>query len=143
MRSNSCELAGFIAKFKTLCSAGYQATLTISNSKDGQTQVNFAVNLCVLPPTTAILAPPAFIQIKKDGRKRRKKSPAQVIRDRKRAEVFRARNAQVQENDAHLPFSGLVLPVRTIDNQPASVDDARLDGTELFTAPEMDLPAMH
>ena len=118
MTTNSYELDGLVAKYRYLSSAGYQASLKIDTTEDGCTMVSFNVNLGVLPPPMMIPPPPQMNRNSCNGVSRqqkvqkRKKSPSQLARDKKRAQLYHAKKAS--DNGIVLPFSGQLLPVTDV-----------------------------
>ena len=83
MMANCYELDSFVTKFRYLCSAGYDATLTLSSEK-GQAQVSFNVNLGSLPPPLT-LPPPAPI-VSSATPCQRRRSPSYYRRLKRRSE---------------------------------------------------------
>ena len=83
MMANCDELQNFIDKFRYLCSAGFDATLTLSSEK-GQAQVCFNVNLGFLPPPVAV--PPPLTNVHATPCQRRR-SPSYYRRLKKRSDA--------------------------------------------------------
>ena len=141
MVANTCVLTSFVNQYHYLCSAGYHATLKFSNTEDGKTQDTFDVNLGFLPPPTMFPPPqvpnPYGYEMSKP-KNRRKKTPSQLNRDRKRVESFRAK--KVAKTDVILPFSGKLLPVKEGATLAESLVDEHGDISDVLgvsTPPEI------
>ena len=83
MMANTHELDSFVEKFRYLCSAGFDATLTLRSEK-GQAHVSFNVNLGFLPPPLAF-PPPASNVYSTPCQRRR--SPSYYRRLKKRSDA--------------------------------------------------------
>ena len=81
MMGNYFELESFIAKFRYLCSAGYDASMTLSSEK-GEARISFNVNLGVLPPPMTV-PPPATTA--PDTPCQRRRSPSYYRRLKRRS----------------------------------------------------------
>ena len=110
--SASVELESFIAKFRYLCSAGYQASLSLK-SENGIARVSFDVTLGFVPPPVSLPPPVSPSQ-------QRHRSPAYLRRLKRRKE---ARQNSARENDVllmnHRSDANVNQPVRTEEDTDA------------------------
>ena len=114
--SASVELESFIAKFRYLCSAGYQASLSLK-SENGIARVSFDVTLGFVPPPVSLPPPVSPSQ-------QRHRSPAYLRRLKRRKE---ARQNSARENDVllmnHISDANVNQSVRTEED----TDDVQLN----------------
>ena len=83
MMANCYELESFVAKFRYLCSAGFDSTLTLSPKK-GQAHVSFNVNLGFLPPPLSFPPPSTAVPATPCSRRR---SPSYYRRLKRRSDA--------------------------------------------------------